>query len=268
MHITLPWSLASTYERAATDAPRRITRPELVSDADLAALPSPVASYLRRVGVVGRPRVDSFRAVFRGEIRRTPDSDWMPFTAEQHTFIRPRTRLFFIRGKKFGVPFEALHAFQGDSATMRVRVASLFPIADARGPEMNQSETVTFLNDMCLLAPATLIDSRIRWESVDEHAAIATFTHGGISVSARLAFDDERDLVDFVSEDRYMSANGTHYERFPWSTPVGQYRNYHGYRLASHGDAIWKRPDGDLHYGKFDLVDVEYDLPAKAPAVN
>ena len=81
MHITLPWSLASTYERAATDAPRRITRPELVSDADLAALPSPVASYLRRVGVVRRPRFDNFRAVFR-------TSNWDDFVHLSFTEIR------------------------------------------------------------------------------------------------------------------------------------------------------------------------------------
>ena len=35
--------------------------------------------------------------------------------------------------------------------------ASLFGVVDARGTEMNQGETVTFFNDVCVLAPGTLV---------------------------------------------------------------------------------------------------------------
>ena len=65
---------------------------------------------------------------------------------------------------------------------------------DAAGPKMDQSETVTFFNDMCVLAPATLIDRSIHWQTVDEHSVDATFTHVTLVPSTFAAWScpDER----------------------------------------------------------------------------
>lgn len=41
---------------------------------------------------------------------------------------------------------------------MKIKLAGLITVAEASGPIMNKSETVTFFNDMCLIAPETLID--------------------------------------------------------------------------------------------------------------
>ena len=35
----------------------------------------------------------------------------------------------------FGVPFQALHMYTGASGTMRIKLASLFTIVDAKGPD-------------------------------------------------------------------------------------------------------------------------------------
>ena len=43
----------------------------------------------------------------------------------------------------------------GPSANMRVKAAALVSVAEASGPEMDQSETVTLFNDMCMFAPAS-----------------------------------------------------------------------------------------------------------------
>jgi hypothetical protein len=89
-----PWGLPADYRRrldrwhAASDiAPVRAAAasdvPETVSEADLAGLPAPVARYVRRCGVVGRPRVTGFHARISGRIRSGPDQPWMPFAGEQ-----------------------------------------------------------------------------------------------------------------------------------------------------------------------------------------
>ena len=57
-----------------------------------------------------------------------------------------------------------------------------------------------------------------------------------------------------------MSADGKVYERHPWSTPVGDYRDYGGVRLASTGDAIWKLPSGDFTYAHFVIESIEYNV--------
>src|ERR1700712_2209069 len=44
----------------------------LVTEHDLAALPAPLAAYVRRSGAVGKPRVTSVCAHFHGRIRSGP----------------------------------------------------------------------------------------------------------------------------------------------------------------------------------------------------
>ncbi len=259
-----PSSFPSVFRREVEAGLRRTSTLPAITEADLLPLPSPVQRYLRYSGAVGQSRVQNARARFRGEMRPKPDAGWMPVTVEQYNFFDAPERVFLLDATRFGLPFEALHLYAGDSATMRVKVASLVPIVDAAGPEMNRGETVTMFNDMCVLAPGTLIGDRIRWEPIDAHTAKATFTNAGQTISATLTFADDGALTSFASDDRYESADGKTYRSYRWTTPLRDYRDYHGHKLAAHGDAIWGHPEGDYVYARFDLVDVEYNLGADA----
>ena len=125
----------------------------LVTESDLRHLPAPVQKYLRVAGAVGKPRIHNFRAVFSGDFRNGLDGPWMVFRSEQCNFLDQPTRLFLMKASMYRLPVEGLHLFRGDNASMQIKVASLFQVVDAKGPEMNQSETVTLFNDLCMLAP-------------------------------------------------------------------------------------------------------------------
>jgi hypothetical protein len=232
----------------------------LVTEQDLSKLPPLVQTYLRRVGVIGKPRVHDVRARWSGRMKRAPRASWMKVRIEQHNFFDEPSRFFLLDASLFGIPFQALHRYLGSTATMQVRVAGLVGIVDARGPEMNRGETVTMFNDMCILAPATLVDARVEWQTLDAHSVRATFTNAVQTISAELFFDDQGDLVNFVSGDRYQSADGKSYKVFPWSTPLRDYRYFGEQRIASRGEAIWKQPDGDLVYAQFELMELEYNI--------
>jgi hypothetical protein len=122
---------------------------------------------------------------------------------------------------------------------------------------MIPTETVTFLNDMCLFAPAALIDDRITWETLDSVSARATFTTNNIRISAILDFDEEGKLVNFVSNDRYSVDE---MKAYPFSTPAGNYENTNGYNLPMYGEGVWHYPDGEFVYGKFKVKSIEYNL--------
>ena len=251
-------------ERRTTDSVSTV----LVTDRDLDRLPRPLQTYLRRVGVVGRPHVHNFRARFSGQMKSRTDAGWMRIRAEQYEFFDEPARLFLMQASLHGLPFEALHLYLGESATMQVKVLSLIQVVDARGPEMNQSETVTLFNDMCLLAPAALIDANVQWQDRDEHAALAAFTNAGNMIRAELSFDQTGDLGGFVSGDRYQSADGVTYRNLPWSTPVSDYRDFGGIRLPTRGDATWKQPEGDFTYARFLLEEIEYNVGAGSPPMS
>lgn len=236
----------------------------LVTEADLAHLPPPVAGYVRAVGAVGRPHVIGFRAAISGRIRAGADAPWMPWTgAQTNTFGPDPSRVFFMDATMKGLPTDVLHAYVGPTATMQVRLASLKTVIDARGPEMDQAETVTLLNDLCVLAPAALVDASIEWAPLDDHQAQATFTNAGHTVSAVLTFNDEHELIDFVSHDRLAaSPDGRTFTPRTWSTPITDYRSFDGRRLGALGYARWHPADEPaFDYLEFHVDGIDYLEP-------
>jgi hypothetical protein len=254
---SLPSGFANTYRKEVHKGLQRSSAMPLVREEDIRHLPEPVRRYLVYAGIVGKPRVQNVHAVFGGLMRTTLHGSWMDIASRQYDFFDEPTRVFFIESSMYGLPFDGLHLYTGPTATMQIRVASLFQVVDARGPEMNKGETVTLFNDMCLLAPASLIDAKISWEPVDSLTVRARFTNAGNTITALLFFDGAGELTDFSSEDRYQSTDGKTYVNYRWSTPVKEYKDFQGYRLASHGDAIWHTPGGDFAYAKFDLKELE-----------
>jgi hypothetical protein len=256
-----PTSFRAQFER---DVAARLARPpetHEVTEADLTGLPEPVRRYLRATGVVGQPRVWNYRLRFRGRIRGAPGERWMPFDADQQSFAEQPARLFLMRARMIALPVEAFHRLIGGHATMQVKIAGAFPIVDARGDVMDRSEAVTLFNDMCLLAPATLLDPGIGWEQVDALTVRARFTHGGHTISATLLFGDDGLITNFISDDRSRSSpDGKVFTRLRFSTPVRDYRDFGSVRLAGHGEARWTLPEGEFTYGEFDLQDVAYNV--------
>jgi hypothetical protein len=162
-----------------------------------------------------------------------------------------------MKAKVNGLPTYGYHAYNEEGASMLVKVLSLFSVVDMHGNEMFPTETVTFFNDMCLFAPAALIDDRIQWETMDDLTAKATLTVNGASISAVLYFNEKGQLVNFVSHDRYAVAE---MKTLPFSTPAKNYKSVNGYNLATYGEGIWQYPDGEFVYGKFHVNDIEYNV--------
>ncbi len=233
----------------------------VVAEADLERLPAPVARYLRRSGAVGQPRVTNFHAHFHGRIRSSATKPWMTFTGEQvNTYGPEPSRLFFMDATMVGLPVDVLHAFVGGSATMRVKACSLVTMVDASGADMDQAETVTVFNDLCILAPAALVDAPITWHILDDHHVEGVYTTGRHTVTAVLIFNDDHELIDFVSDDRLAgSTDGKTFIRQRWSTPISGYRDIGGRRVGTLGEGRWCPPDGEFAYLEFALDQIAYN---------
>ena len=169
-----------------------------------------------------------------GRIREGREGRWIPLSAEQYSAVAPAARLFYLTGSMFAVPVQGYHRYVGSAASMRVKAAGLVTVVAADGPEMTQGETVTLFNDMCVLAPATLIDPAIKWDALDARTTRALFTNAGHTISAELSFNDAGELTNFVSDDRSQTlADGKTMRRLRWSTPLGRYRSFGSVRLPS-----------------------------------
>jgi hypothetical protein len=257
-----PTSFQAAFDRESDALFAHTSQPPLLTESDIAHLPKIVQRYVHESGAVGRPRVRNFHVRFKGRIRGAADRAWMPFTAEQYSYIEQPARLFLMRARRSGLPVQAFHRAVGQTATMQVKLLALVSVVDARGPEMDIAESVTILNDLCVLAPGALIDPRIRWEEIGERMVRASFTNGEQTVSGDLVFNDRAELVNFISEDRFhASADGRTMTRMRWTTPLRAYYTYSGgIRVASQGEARWHEGDADWAYGDFKLVKVEYNV--------
>jgi hypothetical protein len=252
-----PFSLRAAYEHEVNLALSRTSLPTPITEADLARLPEPVQRYLRISGVVAQPRPTSLRARMHGRIRSGPEARWMPFTAEQYNFFDEPSRLFYMTASLLRMPFQGFHRYVASDATMRVKVAALVPVLDVSGWEMTQSETVTLFNDMCFMAPGTLIGASIAWQPVDARTARASFTNAGHTILAALEFNDSGELVNFWSDDRSQaSSDGKTLKKARWSTPLGDYRSFGSVRLASRGEARWQESSREYSYIEMELDDV------------
>ncbi len=231
---------------------------QLITEADMVHLPLIVRKYLSYTNSVGKPKVLNFRAVFNGGMRSNPDVPYMPMKTIQFNFTQEPSRFFRFTATKAGMPVAGIHSYDSTGAIFKAKLLNWFPIIDAKGHQLKQAETVTVLNDFCIIAPGALIDQRIQWEQVNDTVVIARFTNPPFMVSAQLYFTEEGQLVNFISNDRFET-DGKTYKNYPWETPVSDYKEFNDYKLGTRAGLWYDRPDGRFQYGELELVDVEYN---------
>lgn len=255
------WNFTRQYHNEVNDSFSRsaITTQEILGEPDIQHLPDVVKKYLRYTGSVGKPKVRNFKVKFSGEFRQSEEAVWVPFTSEQVNFVDKPTRLFFMNTRMKHLPVVGFHCYKNAKAFMDIRLLSLFRVQYQAGAEMDTAETVTFFNDMCVMAPATLIDKRIKWLNSDGNKVSASFTNDGITISADLFFNERGELINFESEDRYAIRKDNTLQKALWRTPLSDYKEFNGYRIASYGETIYRFTGSDFCYGKFTLEGIEYN---------
>ena len=229
---------------------------DLLSEADIATLPNPVQKYIRYSGALEKQKVKNMKIIFDGEMREK-GKGFFKFTSVQYNFFEEPTRLFFMKAKMYGVPVPGYHCYQNEKATMQIKLLGLFNIVNIKGTEMNKAETVTVFNDMCLMAPASLIDKRIVWTAIDSLSAKANFTNGRNNITAVLYFNERGQLINFISDDRYAV---NEMKKYRFSTPVKDYTQINGRNIWKYGETVWHYPEGEFVYGKFTLKSIEYNV--------
>lgn len=238
------------YQDAITDEVKRVLVSDelLIKDSDLIHLPLQLQEYLRKVGVIGTPRVKYFKVSMTGNMKLDQDKDFSPVKAEQYTFIDSGRRLFYMTMNYNGLQINGLHDYQSDSASMTIKLLDLVTVVDESGDDMKKAETVTYFNDLCIMAPSALLEEDIDWEVLDDSRVRGTLHKHGQSVSAILYFNDDGMIENFVSTDRIeVSASGSKASK-AWSTPMSNFDQVGDFYLANQGEAIWHYEESTFAY--------------------
>ncbi len=252
------WNFKNNYKHdVKANLERTIeTQTDILTDKDLLHLPALVRAYLNYTGVVNKPKVINTRVTFDA-MMRSNSQDWFPLEVEQYDFFDQYVRLFYLNATVKGLPTQGYHKYVSNQANMTIKALSMIPVARHSGEDMFRAETVTLFNDMCFLAPATLIDKNITWTEINDHSVKASFTNQSVTISATLIFNEQGQLINFISDDRY---DVVRQQTVRFSTPLGEYRNINGYHLPGYGEAIWHYPEGPFVYGKYKVKNIEYNV--------
>ena len=235
------------------------TRSEIITEAHIEPLPEPVQRYLRYAQVLGKPRVRCAKVRQKGLMRTNPGQRWMPVEAVQYsTLAGPLSRTWYAR-IKLG-PLTLLNGYDrydNGAGSMLIRLLSMFPVVNARGSEIDMSALIVFINDM-VMWPTAFLSDYIHWEAIDSMSAHARVNLHGKQFSAVLRFNEDDELVDFITEDRYRSV-GKGQVQNKWSTPLRRYREVNGLRIPTEGEAVWHLTEGEFPYIQATIGEVRYD---------
>jgi uncharacterized protein DUF6544 len=226
----------------------------VVTDADLAPLPPAVQRYLRFMRVAGRPRDTSLRMHLRGRFRPSAARGWLACEAWQYDSQRDVARIFHMKLRMFGVPVYGRDVYVGGHGRMLIRPLDLFTVQDAKGPEYDVGELVTYLNDAILFAPSMLLAPGTSWAGVDDASFDVTIGDRGLTARARVFLDARGAPVDFETTDRFTEdpfTKGRPLVRGRWRTPVEGYAVVDGRPLPTAGRAVWHLPQGEFPYAEF-----------------
>jgi Family of unknown function (DUF6544) len=234
-------------------------RARVVTEEMLTGLPEPVRRYLRYTGVVGKPVPGTIRLHQKGRMRPGPGQPWMPLEAEEHYSVQPPGFVWAGTLRAGPVPVaRACDMYAEGHGRMLVKLASLWPVADASGAQTDQAAMMRYLSEM-IWFPAAFLAGNISFEAVDDSSARVTLTDHGQTATATLFFDEQGRLTEFVAK-RCRTADASAPET--WSTPVTGYGEFEGLRLPARGKAVYKLPGGDFDYIDVTITGLHYDTGA------
>jgi hypothetical protein len=226
----------------------------VITEDEIAHLPSVVRRYLHFMGVVGQPRAWSFRVHFQGKFWLRRGLGWMPAQAWQYNSAVGIGRVFVMRIRFAGViPMYGRDTYLAGHGRMTGKLFDHFTVADGQGPEFDIGELTTYLDDAIMLAPSMLLMPSTTWTEVDGHSFDVTLLDAGRSVTGRVFIDDTGAPFDFSTTDRF-AALPSGLVRAEWRTPVQNWQSIDGRVVPGLVSALWRLPGGDLPYIKGGFV--------------
>lgn len=232
---------------------------QAVAESQLAPLPTAVQNWLRRSGVVGQPKTSTLHLRQTGQMRTTPNGNWMPVSAEQYFRTDPPGFHWTTEvDAGYGLYLAGRDLYQDGRGHMLIKALSLFPVADAKGPETDQGTLLRYLAETCWFPDAAL-QPYIQWEAIDSASVKATMRNGDITASGVFHFSPEGDLLGFEAMRYYDRKGGATLEKWHIENDPASYQVFQGRRIPTRSSVSWLLPEGKFTWFQLEISDVRYN---------
>ena len=230
-----------------------VVRPE-----DLEAIPPVVRQWLNRAQIAGKSKIQTAYFKQSGRMKTSPGGSWMPVHAEQ--YVRTAEPGFLWIADVKAAPFTHLAGrdkYVDGHGHMLIKLMSLIPVADSKGPKIDQGALLRYLAEMVWYPSAALRDY-ISWEQTGTTTARATMSYGGITASGLFRFNEEGEVKSFEANRYYDRKEGATLE--PWLIRIDEqsYRLFEGIRVPTRAEVTWKLAGGDFTWFELEVADLTY----------
>jgi hypothetical protein len=232
---------------------------EYVTEAAIQDLPSPVSTWLKSCGIIGKPVIHSASVRQRAQMKlKAGDSKWKTADAVQYTTMDPPAFIWKVNMDIAPlVKVTGRDKFSLGKGEMLIKINAIFPVARETGERIDEGTLQRYLGELVWF-PSLAISPYITWDQIDESSARATMHYKGTSGSGVFHFNAEGEFTKYVAL-RYMG-NQARDERIPWELTVEAYKVFDGIKVPSKMKATWKLDDTDWIWLDLEVTEIKYNL--------
>lgn len=229
------------------------------TEEDFAHLPAPLQKYLKSCGYIGTPRMSYMKIEFNDvAFAQGKNGPNLTIDYTQYNFVHEPSRMALIDSSMFGIPFEGYDYFENGVGGMKGVIAKTITLFDQTGADMDKACLATFLAES-LFAPSILTQDYISFEEISDYEVRAAITFGGQTASGIFTFNEQYEMISFVTNDRAVTNPDGTMEYVPWSALCGEYKlSDCGIMHPTKMQAVWNYADGDFFYFNGEISSLSY----------
>jgi len=178
--------------------------PTDIQSVDLKALPDPVQRYFQFAFKKGPRSLQGVRMEMAGDFRRPGSDSWAPMAVRQ--YVSSDKPAFVFTGRTHVIPgiwADAMDSYVDGVMHMAVHVLSTVnTLNELDVPALNDVTKMRFFLEAPLFPTALLPSEHLRWEAIDQEAALAVVLRNGNKIGGyRVTFGEDGRILRYDAEE-------------------------------------------------------------------
>jgi len=230
---------------------KRISNQQFNKD-QLVHLPEPVQRYFTHVFRDKQAYISYVRLRHDGQFKTGINKKWTPIRGEQYfTTEKPG---YIWKGETS--LFTARDFYINRKGRLIVTLFSLLNVIDGQGMEFDEGEFQRWLSESVWFPTNLLPSEHLKWTEIDQHSAKLSFHYNELSIEFVVTINDLGEIEQMETK-RFMQKGS----KENWIVKFADYKKMNGVFIPTRNEAFWRLEGNDFCYARFNLLDIEYDVP-------
>lgn len=226
----------------------------------IADLPEPVKKYFHFALTERHDYINIISTRFEGLFRLKETQQWSSINGVDYYSVNCPGFIWFAKMKTSPLFwFTVKDYYLQDKGKTLAKAYSLFTVASAEGPEIDQGALSRWLGSAVLFPEALLPNDNLTWESINRNSARLLFSYKDIKIDAVIYFGRNGEIVRFVT-DRYCYETNK-FEK--WTAYYKSYADYSGRKIPTEVGAVWHFPTKNFNYARFRFTNIDFNTKPK-----